>query len=560
MRYHFTPGAERALTEAVRWQRPASDGRIDVPGLLIGLLAEPECRAAGMMAAQGLDQSMVRKRWPEVAPHEPPPSLSPHGASPPPSGKRFTADVENALIAALDRLWAYPQPVELATEHLLLGLAASGHEAGSWLAEHGLDARSLEAEVHRLHGHEPTPIDVPPGDDPPEEVSHTASLPPITTTEYHPVSVHVPRAMSAPISTASPSEVPLERTGLWRAFDASANRAREALRVIEDYARFVLDDRHLTGLLKEARHELTAVLAAAPSEMRLACRETQADVGTTISTAAEQSRPDGASVLAANFARLSESLRSLEEYGKVLLPADVPLRIEQLRYRVYTLERAVAVTRASLERLRAARLYALIDGRASPEELAVLIRALVGAGVHVIQLRDKRLADRELLMRARLVADLTRGTGTLFIMNDRPDLAALSRADGVHVGQSELSVKDARAIVGPGALVGVSTHAIEEARAAVLDGADYLGVGPTFPSGTKSFERFPGLDYVKAVASEIRLPAFAIGGITAANLPQVLAVGGRRVAVSGAIGEAADPARAARELLAMLASRTGVDL
>jgi len=550
MRYHFTPGAERALTEAVRWQRPASDGRIDVPGLLIGLLAEPECRAAGLMAAQGLDQSMVRERWPEVAPHEPPPSLSPHGASPPPSGKRFTADVENALIAALDRLWAYPQPVELATEHLLLGLSAAGHEAGGWLAEHGLDARSLEAEVHRLHGHEPTPIDLPPGDDPPEEISHPAA-----TTSHQPAS----RASTAAIPAATSFESPLERTGLWRAFDASANRAREALRVVEDYARFVLDDRHLTGLLKEARHELTAVLAAAPTDVRLACRETQADVGTGLSTSAEQTRPDGASVLAANFARLSESLRSLEEYGKVLLPAQVPPRIEQLRYRVYTLERAVAVTRASLERLRAARLYVLVDGRSSPEELAALVRALVGAGVHVIQLRDKRLADRELLARARLLADLTRDTGTLFLMNDRPDLAVLSRADGVHVGQSELSVKEARAIVGPGALVGVSTHAIEEARAAVLDGADYLGVGPTFPSQTKSFERFPGLEYVKAVSNEIRLPAFAIGGITAGNLPQVLAAGGRRVAVSGAVAAAVDPAGAARELLAMLAAKTGAD-
>ncbi len=545
MRYHFTPGAERALTEAVRWQRPASDGRIDVPGLLIGLLAEPECRAAGLMAAQGLDQSMVRERWPEVTPHEPPPSLSPHGPSPPPSGKRFTADVENALIAALERLWAYRQPVELATEHLLLGLAAAGHEAGDWLAEHGLDARSLEAEVHRLHGHEPTPIDVPPSDDPPEEIAPPVSLPPLTTT-YHPV------ASGAATPATTSFELPLERTGLWRAFDASANRAREALRVVEDYARFVLDDRHLTGLLKESRHELTAVLAAAPNEVRLACRETQADVGTGLSTSAEQTRLDGASVLAANFARLSESLRSLEEYGKVLLPAEAPPRIEQLRYRVYTLERAVAVTRASLERLRAARLYALIDGRSSPDELAALVRALASAGVHVIQLRDKRLADRELLARARLAADLTRGTGTLFIMNDRPDLAVLARADGVHVGQSELSVKEARAIVGPGLLVGVSTHAIEEARAAVIDGADYLGVGPTFPSGTKSFERFPGLEYVKAVSSEIRLPAFAIGGITAANLPQVIAAGGRRVAVSGAIASAADPAGAARELLALL--------
>src|SRR5207237_9328533 len=128
--------------------------------------------------------------------------------------------------------------------------------------------------------------------------------------------------------------------------------------------------------------------------------------------------------------------------------------------------------------------------------------------------RDKRLADRELLARARQLRELTNGTSTLFIVNDRPDLARLSQADGVHVGQDELSVKDARSIVGLHALIGVSTHSIQHARPAVLDGANYIGVGPTFPSGTKSFARFTGVDLLQAVASEIRLPAFAIGGVS----------------------------------------------
>jgi len=134
-------------------------------------------------------------------------------------------------------------------------------------------------------------------------------------------------------------------------------------------------------------------------------------------------------------------------------------------------------------------------------------------------------------------------------MNDRPDLAALSRADGVHVGQEELTVKDARSIVGPEALLGVSTHSIEQARQAVLEGANYLGVGPTFPSDTKQFEKFPGLPLLRQVAAEIRLPAFAIGGITAENLPEVLATGVTRVAVSGAIAAADEPVAAARVLL-----------
>ncbi len=196
----------------------------------------------------------------------------------------------------------------------------------------------------------------------------------------------------------------------------------------------------------------------------------------------------------------------------------------------------------------------LIDGRPSIEEFERLARGLIEAGVHVLQLRDKQLGDRELLERARLLRRLTQNeqSQTLLIVNDRPDLAVLAQADGVHVGQEELSVKDARSIVGPDMLVGVSTHGIEQARQAVLDGANYIGVGPTFPSGTKRFEQFPGVELLRAVAAEIRLPAFAIGGIDRQNVAEVLAAGFTRIAASGAIAAAADPVQAAKELLACL--------
>jgi thiamine-phosphate pyrophosphorylase len=131
-------------------------------------------------------------------------------------------------------------------------------------------------------------------------------------------------------------------------------------------------------------------------------------------------------------------------------------------------------------------------------------------------------------------------------------LAVLSRADGVHVGQDELSVKDARTVVGPQAIIGVSTHSIDQARQAVLDGANYIGVGPTFPSETKQFDRFPGVELLGDVAAEIRLPAFAIGGIRLDNLPQVLETGVRRVAIGAAIANAKPPEAAAREFLAAI--------
>jgi thiamine-phosphate pyrophosphorylase len=336
-----------------------------------------------------------------------------------------------------------------------------------------------------------------------------------------------------------------------RILDAAANRAGEGLRVIEDHLRFSLDDLHLTNVCKQLRHDLADILAALPAVERHAARDTQADVGTTIATTAESRRSDAAAVVAASFKRVEQALRSLEEYGKVH-DAQFGARFEQLRYRTYTLERAADLTRASVEKLAEARLYVLIDGRSSLDEFTALSRLLVAAGVDILQLREKQLTDRELAIRARRLRDVTRGGKTLVIINDRPDIARVADADGVHIGQDELSVKDARSIVGPQALVGVSTHSIEQARSAVLNGANYIGVGPTFRSNTKEFDSFPGLCLLSAVAAEIRLPAFAIGGITPNNIGEVLAAGISRVAVGAAIIDAPDPAATARQFVQRL--------
>jgi thiamine-phosphate pyrophosphorylase len=204
--------------------------------------------------------------------------------------------------------------------------------------------------------------------------------------------------------------------------------------------------------------------------------------------------------------------------------------------------------RDTAELLRDAQLYVLLDGRDSSDSFAQLAQVLVEAGVNVLQLRDKRLPDRDLVERARVLRQLTAGSDTLFIVNDRPDIAVLSDADGVHVGQDELSAADCRTIVGSTRLIGVSTHSLGQARQATLDGADYIGCGPTFPSQTKAFEDFPGLEFLRAVRAEIPIPAFAIGGINGENIADVVEAGFRRVAVSGAVMAATDPAAAVRSL------------
>lgn len=306
-------------------------------------------------------------------------------------------------------------------------------------------------------------------------------------------------------------------------------------------------------MLKTFRHELSAALALLPEGRLLASRDTVADVGTTITTASEGHRPDMAAVAVASLKRIGEALRSLEEFGKIV-DAAWGARIEGLRYRLYTLEKAIGLTSGNLTRLAAARLYVLVDGRESTSEFEALVTSLLSAPVDVIQLRDKRLPDREVLARGRLLRELTRDSQTLFIMNDRPDLAVLTEADGVHVGQEELSVKAVRQIVGPAMLVGVSTHSLGEAEQAVLDGANYIGVGPTFPSSTKTFTAFTGLELLRQVAASIRLPAFAIGGINLENVDQVLNAGMSRIAVSAAVTQATDPRGEARQLRAVLLS------
>ena len=354
------------------------------------------------------------------------------------------------------------------------------------------------------------------------------------------------------MSPNEPPDMPPLEVSVVRALDASLNRASEGIRVVEDYVRFVLDDHLLTQFAKELRHELATVGTTILLNDRYSSRDTEADVGTILSTPTEISRADAWEVCTASQERLQQALRSLEEFSKTLRP-ETASRFEQLRYRCYTLGKAIGTVSRNDQRLSGAQLYVLIDGGSSLAEFETQVQTLSSAGVDLLQLRDKRLDDRKLIERARQLVRIARPAGVLAIINDRPDIARLAGADGVHVGQEELSVKEARTIVGPRALVGVSTHSLEQVRTAVLDGADYLGLGPTFPTTTKSFAEFPGLEFLRAASQETRLPAFAIGGISSENLPAVLETGITRIAVASAVTGAEEPGNAVEQIQSFLA-------
>jgi thiamine-phosphate pyrophosphorylase len=349
--------------------------------------------------------------------------------------------------------------------------------------------------------------------------------------------------------------------GLLRIIDAAANRAREALRVMEDVARFALDDADLSAALKTARHEFDAAAGALAADAGgasalLAARNTPGDVGTQITTARESSRAGLRDVAAAACKRLAEALRSLEECAKVASPPGAA-RLEALRYRGYELERRL--------------LTALGAGRAPQWALCVLIteslcrhhpwedvaRLAIEGGADCLQLREKTLDAGELLARARRLVAIARGRAAV-IINDRPDVALLAGADGVHVGQTDLSVRDVRRLAGDRLLVGVSTSNLDQARRAAAEGADLCGVGPMFATTTKHKPVLAGPEYLRAFVAELgdRMPHLAIGGITPENIRDLAAAGCRGVAVSAAVCAAQHPAKVCRALREGLGSPT----
>jgi thiamine-phosphate pyrophosphorylase len=193
------------------------------------------------------------------------------------------------------------------------------------------------------------------------------------------------------------------------------------------------------------------------------------------------------------------------------------------------------------DRLARARLYLVCDRR--PE---AFLRAALGGGVDVVQLRDKEASDEQVLEAARVFRRVADEHGALFVVNDRPDLAVAAAADGVHVGQDDTAVPEARVVVGPDRILGLSTHSPDQIAAA--RGVDYIAVGPVYATPTKPGRPAVGLELIRHAAAHAPDPWFAIGGIDRRTVGAVVAAGARRAVVVRAITEADDPGAAARAL------------
>ena len=311
-----------------------------------------------------------------------------------------------------------------------------------------------------------------------------------------------------------------------RIIDANLNRAREALRVMEEYARLGLDDAGLSAVIKQARHALAQTVldlegGATPGGSLIAHRDIVGDVGCEVSTPSEYERSGEYDVAVAAGKRLSEALRVIEEYGKTI-DRDFAAAIERLRYRGYELQRRLELTAASHRRFGNVRLYVLLTESLCSGDWFTTAEAALAGGAHCLQLREKELPDRELLDRAKRLVTLCRQHNALLIVNDRPDIAVLSK------------------------------HTPEQLAAAAEAVPDYIAVGPMFPTSTKPQDYIAGPQALAAARRSTSLPLVAVGGIEAENAREVLSAGHCCLCVCRSVISQPDVANAAARLRAVI--------
>ncbi|MDF1809824.1 MAG: thiamine phosphate synthase [Phycisphaerales bacterium] len=338
-----------------------------------------------------------------------------------------------------------------------------------------------------------------------------------------------------------------ENTAILRMIDANLNRASEGLRMIEDCARFGLNDPALSEQCKTARHQLRVGIAnlQLPSDSLIVSRDTMGDVGVKIKTTTEGNRSDGIRDLVdAAAKRSTEALRVIEECAKAIRHSGAPF--ESIRYQLYTIHRELILSLAptcpqwTLCVLITQSLCVHYD----PSEI---VKRAAQGGAQCIQIREKTMPDSQMLDLAGPLTDLAQSYGLDVMINDRVQIAQLVNADGVHLGQDDLPISDARKLLGPRAWIGRTCPTIDDARVAIAEGADTCGLGPVFPSTTKSKPTLAGLDLVTQYLNDEQMnqtPMLAISGINPQNINQLAQIQCPGVAVSSAVCSSENPKQA----------------
>jgi len=294
-----------------------------------------------------------------------------------------------------------------------------------------------------------------------------------------------------------------------RIIDANMNRAAEGLRAVEEYFRFSVSDPRTAGSLRELRHSMRTIL---PEEMKDSpvSRDSVNDPGADLDESA-QTRQCSRDVALANCKRAQEALRVLEEYLKPSFAEHAAL-FKKKRFDLYSIEKRLY---SPFNRLSRSRLYIIVTESFCTLSFEDTVRAVFDGGADMVQLREKDMTGREFLERAEAAKRIAEEYDRLLVINDRPDIACICGADGVHVGRDDIPVDKVRRVF-PSGFVGMSTHSPGQVTEAEKMGADYIGIGPVYSTATKKTAgRDPiGLDAAAEMAEQAGIPVFAIGGIT----------------------------------------------
>ena len=342
--------------------------------------------------------------------------------------------------------------------------------------------------------------------------------------------------------------------------DANLNRSSEGLRVLEDVARFLLNDAELSQRLKTLRHDLALVTKSLSVGM-LSRRDAEHDVGRLHSDDRDPAETATSvrgllDLVTANAKRVEESLRVLEELAK--LPEMNPMlnsaSFEQTRFAVYTAERDLISKISRRDKTdRMAGLYVILDRQfLAGRDALEIARQIIEGGARVVQLRDKQSKKGELLPVAQKLKELCSQAGVLFIINDYLDLAVAVDSDGVHVGQEDLPVPVVRRELAIDRIVGCSVTTVPQATKAQNEGADYIAVGSMFPTTTKKEAVVVGVDILKELKRVVSVPLVAIGGINQLNIGEVVTAGADAVAVVSAVVGEKDVKGAVEKLVAKI--------
>jgi thiamine-phosphate pyrophosphorylase len=345
-----------------------------------------------------------------------------------------------------------------------------------------------------------------------------------------------------------------------RIIDANINRSSEGLRVLEDVARFLLNDAELSQRLRTLRHGL-AQGTKSLSVGLLSQRDSEHDIG-HLSAVEKELNMEMTSLqglldlVTANAKRVGESLRVVEELAKLPEISSMlnSASFEQKRFTLYTLERDLISRISRRDKMeRMAGLYVILDRQflGDRDELDVT-RQIIEGGARVIQLRDKQSKKKELLLVAQKLRELCSQADVLFVINDYLDLAMAVDADGLHIGQEDLPLPVIRRELPIDRIIGCSVTMLSQATKAQTEGADYIAVGSIFPTATKKGATVVGVDMLRELKQKVSTPLVAIGGINQNNIGEVVSAGADAVAVISAVLSEKDVKGAVQKLIAKI--------